>query len=40
MLYCSYDIAIVAQLDGTAITSENVCFLHDQMYHYLQAASS
>lgn len=32
----SYDIETIVKLDGTGIVSENVCHLHDQVYHYLQ----
>ena len=32
----SYTISMVAKLDGTGIQTENICNLHDQMYHYLQ----
>jgi histone-arginine methyltransferase CARM1 len=34
----SYDIQIVANLDGTSITSKNTIYLHDQAYSYLHSS--
>ncbi len=33
----SYNIRMSARIEGTDISSENLIFLHDQMYHYLTA---
>jgi histone-arginine methyltransferase CARM1 len=36
----SYFIDVTARIDGTNVTTSNTINLHDQMYHYLQAAAT